>query len=470
MHALADWTKRNALSTRKRGAGTLSMTILVNGGSGFIRCNFGLDWLAQSAETIPRGDAPTQAGSLHGHDEIDGDLRRTFVQCDVGDRELLEPVRGEIETTERNDPYCGKRICAVQLDALAQPMRSTVTGSTCLSRRREGVLMPIAPTALRHLLLLEPNVFADERGFFPNSCNKLAFHVAVDIRRGSPTFGRWVGVILDDANHQLMWIPADFAHAFVALEGDTHFACGTTGYHARDCERAIAWNNPPSGIDWPGLTRTPLLAANYSAAPRLAQAEPFWSIRMTQRVPVETVIIPGGSGTRLWQLSSTGYPTPSRVLTAEYRSMFQQAVQRQQRLDAADIALTPPRCANSRPVRDRCQQGKCSAGRRPTDSPLPHAGSRQRYGKQHRRRRLSCEQYQNTPRLVISDDARSGRAPGAFSVFRKFLLQTGGADFIRRSEGNAQHHLGWVNVSLHVLNITSLLSQPSSEQAPVTTR
>ena len=152
--------------------------------------------------------------------------------------------------------------------------------------------MNVTPTALPGVLILEPKVFGDERGFFMESFNQRAFDaarrpardvragqplaarergvlrglhyqlpphaqgklvrvvrgsafdVAVDIRRGSPTFGRWVGVTLDATSHRQMWIPPGFAHGFLALEDDTHFLYKTTDYYARDCERAIAWNDP----------------------------------------------------------------------------------------------------------------------------------------------------------------------------------------------------------------------------------
>ena len=180
--------------------------------------------------------------------------------------------------------------------------------------------MQITRTALPGVLILKPKVYTDERGFFLESFNQRAFDaaiggsvafvqdnhscsrrgvlrglhyqlpphaqgklvrvvrgsafdVAVDIRRGSPTFSRWVGVTLDAANHQQMWIPAGFAHAFLALEDDTHFLYKTTDYYARDCERAIAWNDPAIGIDWPDLGCAPLLADKDAAAPPLAQVE-----------------------------------------------------------------------------------------------------------------------------------------------------------------------------------------------------
>jgi len=101
-----------------------------------------------------------------------------------------------------------------------------------------------------------------------------AWDVAVDIRRGSPTFGRWVGVELSADNHRQLWIPAGHAHGFVALEDDTHFLYKTTDYYARDCERSIAWNDPAIGIDWP-LQGEPRLAPKDAGAPLLAQADVF---------------------------------------------------------------------------------------------------------------------------------------------------------------------------------------------------
>jgi dTDP-4-dehydrorhamnose 3,5-epimerase len=182
--------------------------------------------------------------------------------------------------------------------------------------------MQVTPTALAGVLILEPKVFADERGYFMESFNlrafdaavghavtfvqdnhsrsqrgvlrglhyqtpphaqgKLmrvvrgsAFDVAVDIRKGSATFGRWVGVTLDAVNQCQMWIPPGFAHGFLALEADTDFLYKTTDYYAQDCERAIAWNDPSIGIEWPDLGCAPLLAAKDAAALALGQAETF---------------------------------------------------------------------------------------------------------------------------------------------------------------------------------------------------
>jgi dTDP-4-dehydrorhamnose 3,5-epimerase len=180
--------------------------------------------------------------------------------------------------------------------------------------------MQVTPTALPGVLMLEPKVFADERGYFlesfsqrafeaaigqvvtfvqdnhsksqrgvlrglhyqlpPHAQGKLvrvvrgsAFDVVVDVRRGSTTFGRWFGATLDAASHRQMWIPPGFAHGFLALEDDTHFLYKTTDFYARECERVIAWNDAAIGIDWPRLDGAPRLAAKDVAAPRLADAD-----------------------------------------------------------------------------------------------------------------------------------------------------------------------------------------------------
>jgi dTDP-4-dehydrorhamnose 3,5-epimerase len=101
-----------------------------------------------------------------------------------------------------------------------------------------------------------------------------AFDVAVDIRRSSPQFGRWFGIELTADNRRQLWIPEGFAHGFVALEEDTHFLYKTTDVYARDCERAIRWDDPAIGIDWP-LAAAPKLAPKDAAAPTLAEAETF---------------------------------------------------------------------------------------------------------------------------------------------------------------------------------------------------
>ena len=189
--------------------------------------------------------------------------------------------------------------------------------------------MKLVATAIADVVVVEPAVFADERGWFMeshnqprfdaalrqlglpvprpfvqdnHSCSKAgvlrglhyqlpphaqgklvrvvrgaAYDVAVDVRRGSPTFARWVGVELSEANRRQLWIPEGFAHGFVALADDTHFLYKTTDVYAKDCERAIRWDDPAIGIDWPlppGVAR-PIVAPKDAAAPRLADAECF---------------------------------------------------------------------------------------------------------------------------------------------------------------------------------------------------
>ncbi|MBK5914890.1 dTDP-4-dehydrorhamnose 3,5-epimerase [Rhodocyclus purpureus] len=179
--------------------------------------------------------------------------------------------------------------------------------------------MKITPLAIPEVLLIEPKVFGDARGFFFESYNRRAFQdatgcdcdfvqdnhsksargvlrglhyqlppqaqgklvravagevfdVAVDIRRDSPTFGRWVGCVLSAANCRQLWIPPGFAHGFVVLSESAEFLYKTTDYWAPALERAIAWNDPAIGIDWP-LTGEPLLSGKDAVAPLLADAD-----------------------------------------------------------------------------------------------------------------------------------------------------------------------------------------------------
>jgi dTDP-4-dehydrorhamnose 3,5-epimerase len=176
--------------------------------------------------------------------------------------------------------------------------------------------MNIVPTALPEVLLLEPRVFGDDRGFFfesyhqprylaagipapmvqdnisfsqrhvlrglhaqnPNPQGKLVFvlmgevfDVAVDIRLGSPRFGRWVGATLSAANRRQIWVPAGFAHGF-CVTSDTALVCyKCTDVYAPEAEYSLAWNDPGIGIAWP--TDAPVLSAKDAAAPRLADLD-----------------------------------------------------------------------------------------------------------------------------------------------------------------------------------------------------
>jgi dTDP-4-dehydrorhamnose 3,5-epimerase len=181
--------------------------------------------------------------------------------------------------------------------------------------------MNVITTPLEGLLVLEPRVFGDDRGFFFESYNarhfaeltgvaadfvqdnhsrsakgvlrglhyqiqqsqgKLVratagsvFDVVVDIRRPSPTFGQWYGTELSAENKRQMWIPAGFAHGFVVTSDAAEFLYKTTDYWAPEHERAILWNDPAIGINWPVLDTAPMLSAKDQAALLLADAEVF---------------------------------------------------------------------------------------------------------------------------------------------------------------------------------------------------
>jgi dTDP-4-dehydrorhamnose 3,5-epimerase len=98
-----------------------------------------------------------------------------------------------------------------------------------------------------------------------------AFDVAVDIRRGSPTFARWVGEVLTAEGREQMWIPEGFAHGFLALEDDTEFIYKTTNLYNRDSERSIAWNDPAIGIEWPDAGPLVLSDKDRAAGPLPAE-------------------------------------------------------------------------------------------------------------------------------------------------------------------------------------------------------
>jgi dTDP-4-dehydrorhamnose 3,5-epimerase len=179
----------------------------------------------------------------------------------------------------------------------------------------------VTPTAIPDVLVLEPRVFGDARGFFFESYNardfaqatglqvefvqdnhsqsargvlrglhyqiahaqgKLVrvvhgevFDVAVDLRRSSPTFGRWVGERLSADSHKQLWVPPGFAHGFVVLSESAGFLYKTTDYWYPEHERSLRWDDPDLGIDWPLDGLQPLLAAKDAAAPLLREAEVF---------------------------------------------------------------------------------------------------------------------------------------------------------------------------------------------------
>ncbi|MCJ1883429.1 dTDP-4-dehydrorhamnose 3,5-epimerase [Pseudomonas sp. LA21] len=180
--------------------------------------------------------------------------------------------------------------------------------------------MNVTPLAIPDVLLIEPQVFADSRGFFFESYNQqkleqsiarkinfvqdnhscssrgvlrglhyqirqaqgklvrvvrgAVFDVSVDIRRGSPTFGQWVGQVLSEENRRQVWIPEGFAHGFLVLSESAEFLYKTTDFWAPEHERCIAWNDPELAIDWP-LDAEPALSGKDREGRRLADAELF---------------------------------------------------------------------------------------------------------------------------------------------------------------------------------------------------
>jgi dTDP-4-dehydrorhamnose 3,5-epimerase len=178
----------------------------------------------------------------------------------------------------------------------------------------------VTPTAIPEVLILEPKVFGDDRGFFFESFNQLDFNlvtgldvqfvqdnhsksskgvlrglhyqiqhpqgklvrvaqgavfdVAVDLRRSSPNFGKWVGVELSAENKKQMWVPPGFAHGFVVTSDSAEFLYKTTDYWYPEHERSLLWSDPVVGIQWP-LDGGPQLAAKDAEAKTLQDADVF---------------------------------------------------------------------------------------------------------------------------------------------------------------------------------------------------
>jgi dTDP-4-dehydrorhamnose 3,5-epimerase len=179
--------------------------------------------------------------------------------------------------------------------------------------------MKVTPTSLPGVVLLEPKVYGDERGFFLESFNQHAFDtavggttkfvqdnhsrsargvlrglhyqmpphaqgklvrvvagrvfdVAVDMRAGSPHFGRWFGAELSADNHRQLWLPPGFAHGFLVLSDSADFLYKTTDYYAPQAERSVRWDDPAIGIQWPTMDMPPTLSVKDRDAPCLADA------------------------------------------------------------------------------------------------------------------------------------------------------------------------------------------------------
>jgi dTDP-4-dehydrorhamnose 3,5-epimerase len=182
-------------------------------------------------------------------------------------------------------------------------------------------MMQIIDTALTDVKILRPEVFGDSRGFFMETFRdsefreKVAdaafvqdnhsrsgqgvlrglhyqirqpqgklvrviagevFDVAVDIRKGSPEFGRWTGAVLSAENKDMLWVPPGFAHGFYVMSGQAEFVYKCTEYYAPAHERVILWNDPAIGIDWPLPDgRLPVLSPKDAAGVLLKHAEVF---------------------------------------------------------------------------------------------------------------------------------------------------------------------------------------------------
>ena len=135
--------------------------------------------------------------------------------------------------------------------------------------------MKVTKTQLDGVLILEPKVFGDERGFFMESFNQRVFDEAVDIRKSSPTFGQWVGVELTESNHRQLWIPAGFAHGFVVTSDSADFLYKASDYYAPAHERSILWNDADIGIEWPDIGGEPKVSPKDASANCLTHAEVF---------------------------------------------------------------------------------------------------------------------------------------------------------------------------------------------------
>ena len=180
--------------------------------------------------------------------------------------------------------------------------------------------MKVVPTEIPDVLIIEPKIFGDERGFFYESYSHTKFmeatgldlefvqdnhsrsarnvlrglhyqiqqtqgklvrvvkgevlDVAVDIRKSSPTFGKWVSCILSGENKRQFWVPPQFAHGFVVLSESADFLYKTTDYYAPEHERCIIWNDPDLAIDWE-ITDSPIVSTKDKEGALLKEAEVF---------------------------------------------------------------------------------------------------------------------------------------------------------------------------------------------------
>jgi dTDP-4-dehydrorhamnose 3,5-epimerase len=189
-------------------------------------------------------------------------------------------------------------------------------------------LVKVEKTAIPGALIVEPAVFGDDRGFFLESFNERemqkigidghfvqdnhsrsarnvlrglhyqiiqpqgklvrvvcgkVFDVAVDLRRDSPAFGKWVGVELSAENKRIFWLPPGMAHGFVVLSDSADFVYKATDYYAPKSERSLLWNDPEIGIEWP-FTGEPILSAKDMAGTRFNEAEAYEGFMKSEEI------------------------------------------------------------------------------------------------------------------------------------------------------------------------------------------
>ena len=181
--------------------------------------------------------------------------------------------------------------------------------------------MQFEPTRLPEVVLIKPRLYGDARGFFFESWHQQrftdagidarfvqdnhshstlhtlrglhfqiqhpqgklmqvirgeVFDVAVDLRRSSPSFGQWVGVVLSASNHHMLWVPSGFAHGYLALSDEIDFLYKCTDFYAPEHERAIRWDDAEIGVQWPLPTDIlPTLSTKDVAAPSLKDSETY---------------------------------------------------------------------------------------------------------------------------------------------------------------------------------------------------